>query len=209
MNIISRSPHRPGTKRNSSNSTRSSLVLVLAIHVVSFLLLLCTSSQSPMTGTGTGTATVTVTAFQLTPSTKPGEIIENQLAALRDGDIESVYKFASPGNKKQTGDVATFAKMVRSGPYRYLVGHENSAILLMSKMAGSRQFLVRVTSSSSASTSSSSLNLDSEEGEEDEWRSKGPKRGKKILEYWWSLSRCKSGEFTGSYMVDFVLPNDM
>lgn len=70
--------------------------------------------------TGTGTATVTVTAFQLTPSTRPGEIIENQLAALRDGDIESVYKFASPGNKKQTGDVATFAKMVQSGPYRYV-----------------------------------------------------------------------------------------
>jgi hypothetical protein len=110
MNIISRPPHRPGTKRNPSNTTRSSLVLVLAIHVVSFLLL-C-SSQSPITGTAT--------AFQLTPSTPPGEIIEQQLAALRDGDIEAVYKFASPGNKKQTGDVTTFAKMVQSGPYRYV-----------------------------------------------------------------------------------------
>jgi hypothetical protein len=73
-------------------------------------------------------------------------------------------------------------------------------------MAGSRQFLVRVSSSPSASTSS--LDLDPDDVEEGEDESKDERRGK-ILEYWWSLSRCKSGEFTGSYMVDFVLPNDM
>ena len=82
-----------------------------------------------MTGTGTGTATVT--AFQLTPSTPPGKIIEEQLAALRDGDIESVYKFASPGNKKQTGDVTTFAKMVRSGPYRYVLYQQTSCVVVV------------------------------------------------------------------------------
>ena len=61
-----------------------------------------------------------VTAFTLNPSTPPADIIEQQLAALRDGDISTVYKFASPGNKLQTGDVTNFSRMVRSGPYRYV-----------------------------------------------------------------------------------------
>ena len=59
-------------------------------------------------------------AFSLNPSTPPGKIIEQQLEALKEGDIGTVYKFASPGNKLQTGDVTNFARMVRSGPYRYV-----------------------------------------------------------------------------------------
>ena len=57
-------------------------------------------------------------AFSLNPSTPPGKVIEQQLKALQDGDIGTVYKFASPGNKLQTGDVTNFSRMVRSGPYR-------------------------------------------------------------------------------------------
>ena len=59
-------------------------------------------------------------AFTLNPSTPPAKVIEQQLDALKDGDIGTVYKFASPGNKLQTGDVTNFARMVRSGPYRYV-----------------------------------------------------------------------------------------
>eukprot|EP00535_Pseudo-nitzschia_heimii_P001618 CAMPEP_0197188328 /NCGR_PEP_ID=MMETSP1423-20130617/17625_1 /TAXON_ID=476441 /ORGANISM="Pseudo-nitzschia heimii, Strain UNC1101" /LENGTH=102 /DNA_ID=CAMNT_0042640131 /DNA_START=1 /DNA_END=306 /DNA_ORIENTATION=- len=85
-------------------------------------------------------------AFRLSPSTPPGDVIERQLAALRDNDLERVYEFASPGNKAQTGgDVDSFSRMVRSGPYRYLLGHSRSDVLIESKMASSRQFLVRVT----------------------------------------------------------------
>ena len=77
-------------------------------------------------------------------------------------------------------------------------------------MAESRQFLVRVTSSSaSASASSSDLELELDDDDDDELPS--PRDAKrdcgKVMEYWWSLSRCKSGEFTGSYMVDAVIPN--
>lgn len=57
-------------------------------------------------------------AFVLTPSTPPEEIVERQLAALKDADIGTVYRFASPGNKRQTGDLARFSRMVREGPYR-------------------------------------------------------------------------------------------
>ena len=77
-------------------------MLMLRVTVVLFMLL-----HSP------------ILAFQLNPATPPGVIIDRQLAALKDGDIGAVYALASPGNKKQSGDVANFSRMVRSGPYRY------------------------------------------------------------------------------------------
>jgi len=64
-------------------------------------------------------------------------------------------------------------------------------------MAGSQQFLVRVISSP----------LALEEEEEDSYSRKAI--GGKIIEYWWSLSRCNTGEFAGSYMVDAVIPNQL
>jgi hypothetical protein len=99
MNYYSLVSHGSG---KFAAKTRSPLVLavVLAIHALSFVHI--------------------VVAFQLNPSTPPGEVIERQLEALKDGDIGTVYKFASPGNKRQTGDVTNFAKMVQSGPYRYV-----------------------------------------------------------------------------------------
>ena len=95
---------------------------------------------------------------------------------------------------------------------RYLVGHSRSEILLESKMAESRQFLVRVISSlDTASSSPLDLNRDDidddDEEAESDLRQSAPQ--KKVLEYWWSLSRCKTGEFSGSYMVDAVIPNQM
>ena len=161
-------------------------------------------------------------AFQLTPSTPPDIVIERQLEALRDDDIGAVYAFASPANKAQSGDVANFSRMVRSGPYRcvtgrhapggaggvrraqpltraaalprrYLVGHSRSDILLETKIAASRQFLVRVKWTPPS------------ESDDDEAGESSP-RSDKVREYWWSLSRSKTGEFAGSYMVDAVIP---
>jgi hypothetical protein len=93
-----------------------------------------------------------------------------------------VYTFASPANKERTGSVMTFGNMVRSGPYKYLVGHVKSTILLESTMANSQQYLVRIVPQEYSTTG-------------------------KIVEYWWSLSRCQTGEYNGSYMVDAVIPN--
>ena len=93
---------------------------------------------------------------------------------------------------------------------RYLVGHTRSEILLESKMAESLQFLVRVTSSlDTASSSPLDLNQDDNDDEEGEPGVRESATQKKVLEYWWSLSRCRTGEFTGSYMVDAVIPNQM
>jgi len=119
----------------------------------------------------------------LSPATKPEDIILAQLSSLRNADMAGVYAFASPANKQQTGDVHKFGEMVRSGPYRYLVGHKRADILMSSTVGASKQYLVRVVA---LDTNSSS---------------------KKIKEYWWSLSRCRTGSFEGCYMVDAVLPN--
>lgn len=96
-----------------------------------------------------------------------------------------VYEYASPNNKKRTGDIATFAQMVRVGPYKYLIGHKKADILLTSTIAASKQYFVRVFPA----------------------EDKDEKSSKKVVEYWWSLSRCTTGPHTGCYMVDAVIPN--
>jgi len=120
-------------------------------------------------------------AFSLRPSSTPEQIVESQLVALQKDDMQGVYEFASPLNKLQTGSVDRFSQMVRSGPYQYLIGHQKATILLSSNMAASQQFLVRVVPK--------------------DFPSKG------IVEYWWSLSRCRTGPNAGCFLVDAVIPN--
>mmetsp|Transcript_646 Transcript_646/g.1432 ORF Transcript_646/g.1432 Transcript_646/m.1432 type:complete len:184 (+) Transcript_646:156-707(+) len=180
--------HRLFYRSSTNGEITRSFVLMLCLNYVSLLW------QYSLIATASFTF---CESFQLSPSTAPGEIIERQLAALRDDDIGAVYKFASPANKEHIGSATDFAKMVRSGPYRYLLGHSRSEILLESKLSASHQFLVRVITSSSIF-------------EEDKDRSyPQDTNGGKVVEYWWSLSRCNKGEFTGSYMVDAVIPNQI
>jgi hypothetical protein len=113
------------------------------------------------------------TVNALSPSTTPEHIVLSQLSALQKDDMPGVYEFASPANKQRTGDVNTFGQMVRTGPYKYLVGHKKADILLESNMAASKQYLVRVIPSNTEEKSN------------------------KIVEYWWSLSRCTSGSYKG------------
>ena len=98
----------------STVNTRTSFPLVLILLMIGVSLL-------PSYFHVTATSFYYCTAFQLSPSTKPGEIVERQLAALQDDDMAAVYKFASPANKEQTGNSANFGKIVRSGPYRYVI----------------------------------------------------------------------------------------
>lgn len=126
-------------------------------------------------------------AHSLSPSTPPMDVVLSQLTALQKNDMSGVYEFASPANKQRTGDVNTFSQMVRSGPYKYLVGHKKADVLLESNMAASKQYLVRVIPTN--------INND------------GNAKISKVVEYWWSLSRCPNGPNAGCYMVDAVIPN--
>ena len=113
MIIISRSFHRSG----KSKTLALQQVVMTTVHAVALLLFVL--QIVPI-----------ATALSLNPSTPPGEIIEMQLEALKDGDIKTVWKFASPGNKQQAGDVTNFARMVQSGPYRYVMRHNTTCTVM-------------------------------------------------------------------------------
>lgn len=127
-----------------------------------------------------------VAAFALTPKTPPQDVLQQQLTALQDDDITAVYQLASPNNKQNVGTLQRFEEMVRGGPYRHLVGHAKSQILLESDMVQSKQYLVRVVPKN---------------------YQQGDTKNGQIYDYWWSLSRCRGGPYDGSYMVDAVFPD--
>ena len=103
--MILRLSHRLSGRKTVLVSAPSKVISAVGMFFAASLLLLL--QHCPMAA-----------GLSLNPSTPPGDIIERQLEALKDGDIGTVYKFASPGNKQQTGDVTNFARMVQSGPYR-------------------------------------------------------------------------------------------
>jgi len=73
-------------------------------------------------------------------SLKPLDVIVIQLNALQrnnipfnDAGIEQVWKFAHPKNKKITGPLEKFKKMIYSKNYIMLIGHKNSEITTLSE----------------------------------------------------------------------------
>ena len=73
-------------------------------------------------------------------SLKPFDVLEIQLNSLQrnnipftDAGIEQVWKFAHPNNKKITGPIEKFKKMIYSKNYKMLIGHENSEITILSE----------------------------------------------------------------------------
>ena len=73
-------------------------------------------------------------------SLKPLDVISIQLSSLqrnnipfKDAGIEQVWKFAHPDNKRITGPLEKFKKMIYSKSYQMLIGHENSEIKILSK----------------------------------------------------------------------------
>jgi hypothetical protein len=71
---------------------------------------------------------------RLVPSSEltPEQVVQIQLDALRLNDarnrgIEVAFRFASPGNKLQTGPLPRFISMMLAGPYRLMLAYENAA----------------------------------------------------------------------------------
>ena len=73
-------------------------------------------------------------------SLKPFDVISIQLDSLqrnnipfKDAGIEQVWEFAHPSNKKITGPLEKFKKMIYSKSYQMLIEHENSEITILSE----------------------------------------------------------------------------
>ena len=87
-------------------------------------------------------------------SLKPFDVISIQLNSLqrnnipfKDAGIEQVWKFAHPNNKKVTGPLEKFKKMIYSENYQMLIEHESSEITILSESENISVFKVYILSS--------------------------------------------------------------
>ena len=68
------------------------------------------------------------------PKLKPNDVVRLQLIAMQQNDesdigIEVTFRFASPSNKKLTGPLNRFIRLVRNPSYRPLLNHINATFL--------------------------------------------------------------------------------
>ena len=86
-------------------------------------------------------------------SLSPADVVRIQLEAIsanRRGDdmtgIEQVWTFAHPDNRRLTGPLPRFARMLRSPNYQMLLGNRGHRIERVSIDDGTAHFAIRVTS---------------------------------------------------------------
>jgi hypothetical protein len=67
------------------------------------------------------------------PELEPGEVVRIQVEALGNNDhpydgagIETAFRFASPTNKRATGPIEAFRRLVRSPRYRPMIDHDSA-----------------------------------------------------------------------------------
>ena len=91
----------------------------------------------------------------LKPNTtlKPIDVLMIQLNSLKndntpykDAGIEQVWEFAHPNNKKVTGPLEKFKKMIYSENYQLLIGHENYEIIVLNKSENLLVYKVHILS---------------------------------------------------------------
>ncbi|MCL4298941.1 MAG: DUF4864 domain-containing protein [Anaerolineae bacterium] len=64
------------------------------------------------------------------PALSPEEVVRLQLESLQHNDeankgIEAAFNFASPGNKRSTGPLTRFVKMLKAPPYNAMLNHKS------------------------------------------------------------------------------------
>ena len=91
----------------------------------------------------------------LKPNTtlKPIDVLKIQLDSLKnnnvpykDAGIEQTWEFAHPNNKRVTGPLEKFKKMIYSKNYKILINHENYEITILNASGNSRIYKVYVLS---------------------------------------------------------------
>ena len=85
---------------------------------------------------------------------KPLDVLVIQLDSLKrnnipfnDAGIEQVWEFAHPSNKKLTGPLEKFKKMIYSESYKMLIKHENSEITILNENLDKSVYKVFILSS--------------------------------------------------------------
>ena len=118
---------------------QSTQIITIAF-VVLLALALPAAAQSPV--------------LQPSAELSPEDVISIQLKALSDAEndpltdsgVARVWAFAHPANRIVTGPLARFTRMLKSKPYRALIGHRAHHMRQVSLKADQAQFAVKVTS---------------------------------------------------------------
>ena len=87
-------------------------------------------------------------------SLKPFDVVSIQLNSLqrnnipyKDAGIELVWGFAHPNNKRITGPLEKFKKMIYSKSYQMLIEHENSEITILNEDTNRSVYKIYILSS--------------------------------------------------------------
>jgi len=82
-------------------------------------------------------------------SIKPAEVVKIQLTGLKNNDkkfqdsgIEQTWNFAHPNNKKVTGPLPKFKKMIKGDSYKMMINHLSHTITELGKGNNWAQFEV-------------------------------------------------------------------
>jgi hypothetical protein len=118
------------------------------------------------------------------PALSPAEVVEIQLSALQTNDspeadagIARTWAFAHPDNKRMTGPLPRFARMIKSPAYRLLLDHRAHEIEEIARSDDGVVFAVTVTADS---------------GE--------------VVIYQWQVGKVAEGEDAGAWMTTAVSP---
>ena len=87
------------------------------------------------------------------PTLKPFDVLLIQLNSLKnnnipydDAGIEQTWEFAHPINKKMTGPLEKFKRMIYSKSYEILLSHENSEITILNELENILVYKVTILS---------------------------------------------------------------
>jgi len=122
-------------KKSENNSSKTSKRLLLTINFILFYFL----------------SSVSLKADLINPSSsiKPKEVIQIQLTGLmknddhfKDSGIEQTWNFAHPNNKKVTGPLDKFKRMIKGDSYQMMINHLSHTITKLGSGENWAQFEV-------------------------------------------------------------------
>ncbi len=118
------------------------------------------------------------------PALSPAEVVETQLVALQSNDtpeadagIAQAWAFAHPDNKRVTGPLPRFARMIKGPLYRILLNHRSHEVEEVSRTRDKAVLVVTVTSK-----------ID------------------EVVIYRWQVGKVAEGENEGTWMTTLVSP---
>ena len=108
-------------KKSENNSSKTSKRLLLTFNFILFYFL--------------GSVSLKADLINPSSSIKPKEVIQIQLTGLmknddhfKDSGIEQTWNFAHPNNKKVTGPLENFKRMIKGDTYQMMLNHLSHTI---------------------------------------------------------------------------------